>query len=204
MWRLLQLVDSGYPTGGFVHSGGLEATLALGEMTDIGAFVLEAAWQAGHGALPLVRRAHAEPDALAAIDAAADAFLVAEPGNRASRAQGRAFLATSVRAFGLGDLAARARDLAGHLAPLQGAVGAALGMCEADILAVALFSQVRAVVSAAVRLGQLGPIEAQALLAAVPFDRILAAVPPEPIQTAPLVDLCGALHGRLYSRLFQS
>ena len=204
MWRLLQLSDGGYPTGGFVHSGGLEAIAALGELTDIRALVGDAAWQHGHGALPLVRRAHAEPAALADLDAAADAFLVAEPANRASRAQGRALLATSAAAFDLAELTARARPLAGHLAPLQGAVGAALAMSAHETLAFSLFSQVRSLVSAAIRLGQLGPIEAQAVLAAVPFDAVLAAVPPEPIQTAPILDLAGALHGRLYARLFQS
>ena len=95
MWRLLQLSDGGYPTGGFVHSGGLEAIAALGELSDIRALVVDAAWQHGHGALPLVRRAHAEPAALPELDAAADAFLVAEPANRASRAQGRALLEMS-------------------------------------------------------------------------------------------------------------
>ncbi|HZH77778.1 MAG TPA: urease accessory protein UreF, partial [Archangium sp.] len=31
-WRVLQLADSAFPTGGFAHSGGLEAAVQQGEV----------------------------------------------------------------------------------------------------------------------------------------------------------------------------
>ncbi|MFP2912429.1 urease accessory protein UreF, partial [Pyxidicoccus sp. 3LFB2] len=60
-WRVLQLADSGFPTGGFAHSGGLEAAVQAGEVrgaSELRRFVRELLWQAGHGALPLLGAAH--------------------------------------------------------------------------------------------------------------------------------------------------
>ena len=200
MWRLLQLCDSGFPSGGYVHSGGLEAAAALGEVGDLRRFAEDALWAAAHGTLPLVRRAHRAPADAAHVDAAAEAFLLSAVANRASRAQGRALATAAGRAFGIAPLALPH----GHLAPVWGVVGAAAGVGEEETLAAALFAAVRGVVSAAVRLGRSGPLEAQALLAQLPWDAALRAAPDDPIQTAPLIELHGALHDRLYSRLFQS
>src|SRR5262245_23007249 len=97
MWRLLQLSDSGFPMGGFAHSGGLEAACAMGEMKDVRRSVEDAVWAAAHGALPLVRRAWRGD--VEGADAEAEAFLVVPVANRASRAQGRALAATCTTAF---------------------------------------------------------------------------------------------------------
>jgi urease accessory protein len=209
MWRLLQLADGGFPTGGFAHSAGLEAANSLGEVADVDRFVRDAVWQAAHAALPFVRRAWAAPAEIAHVDAEADAFLLGHVANRASRAQGRAFVATCASAFGepaIGKLDddVRAGSLHGHLAPMQGAVGAALGLSREQTLAFALFACARGVTSAAIRLGRMGPLEAQGVLATLPFDAALRAVPDQPMQTAPIAELCGQLHDLLYSRLFQS
>src|SRR5439155_820072 len=66
-WRLWQLADSAFPTGGFAHSAGLEAALQLGEIPDSPAFerfLRDALWQAGQGALPWVSGAHDDPERL--------------------------------------------------------------------------------------------------------------------------------------------
>ena len=91
---------------------------------DLARFAREAIWQAAHGSLPLVRAAFEGELALA--DARAESFLVNHVANRASRTQGRTFLAACARIFDdaavLG-LAARARtrEVSAHLAPVFGA-----------------------------------------------------------------------------------
>ncbi|MEZ4306536.1 MAG: urease accessory UreF family protein [Polyangiaceae bacterium] len=128
---------------------------------------------------------------------------------RASRAQGRAMLATATRAFGGGEIArwdseVRSGALRGHLAPMTGAVCAALGVSLEDTLALSLHGAARGLLSAAVRLGRLGPLEAQRIQAGLPLSELVREVPEEPEQTAPLHEVLGALHDRLYTRLFQS
>src|SRR5512141_1078646 len=102
MWTLLQLADSAFPAGSFAHSAGLEATAQAGEVRGpdgVRRFARDAIWQAGFGALPLVRAAFGELAALPSLDARADAFLANHVANRASRTQGRAFLSTAARVF---------------------------------------------------------------------------------------------------------
>jgi urease accessory protein len=217
-WIALQLADASFPTGGFAHSGGLEATLQAGALEGTGAlahFLDDALWQAGHLTLPYVRSAHEEPTALVGLDWAHDAALRSPVANRASRSQGRAHLDACVRAFGgpeLGALrdAVRAAGSPRHLAPVFGATLAVLGVARDDALQLHLHATARGVVSAAVRLGIAGPGEGQRLQAscAVTQRAVIAACaglePSSQSQTAPLVDLLGAGHDRLYSRLFTS
>ena len=209
VWRLLQLADGAFPAGGFAHSGGLEAAVQLGEAGDIERLVTCALWQSACVALPFVRRAHAAADveAVAAVDAAADVFLLGHVANRASRAQGRALATSAGRAFSsvvpLAEAVASGR-LGGHFAPVLGATAAAVGLGAEDTEVLALHVGARGVLSAAVRLGRIGPFEAQALQARLPFEAARRAIPEEPVQTAPLLEIYGSLHDRLYSRLFQS
>ncbi len=223
-WRVFQLADSAFPAGGFAHSAGLEAATQLGEVTtaeDVRAFLASSLWQVGMQALPFVGAAHdgqASDDALDALlrlDAKHDALLTSHVANRASRTQGRAFVATCSRIFddprllALHD-AVRAKKLAAHFAPVFGATVAILGVSRRDALAVHLHLALRAVASAAVRLGIVGPHEAQRLqdLHAPTLDAVLVAcegiAPDDAAQPAPLLDLFGSVQDRLYSRLFQS
>ena len=217
-YLIWQLVDSGFPAGGFAHSGGLEASVHHGEVHDgvtLCAFARHALAQAGRASLPLVTAAHREPQSLRDLDQLCDAFLVNLVANRASRVQGRALLTSTARSFpradiGLLERQVRREQLCGHYAPVFGAVLNLLGVERLETQRLFLFLIGRGVGSAAVRLGLVGAYEAQELqtLIAADIDDIIAACgqlgPLEISQTAPLIDLCQATHDRLYSRLFQS
>jgi urease accessory protein len=217
-WQILQLADSGFPTGGFAHSAGLEAAVQSGEMPTaerFDAFLHAYLWNVGNAALPFVAAAHDDPADVPALDALVDAFLTSHVANRASRTQGRTFVATCARVFdarAIGDLAARARtgETPAHLAPMFGAALATLAVERHETLAIHLFLALRGVTSAAVRLGVVGPHEAQRLQHRhrETLDSVLARCstlrPAEAATVAPLFDVIGATHDRLYSRLFQS
>ena len=208
-WRFLQLADSAFPTGGFAHSGGLEAAAQAGEVKDLAAFTRAALWQAGHGALPLVHDAWTDPSALPRLDARADRFLANHVANRASRTQGGAFFSTCARVFPA-EAPSVPEGLCMHLAPLWGVAFRALGMSLDETRALFLWSSARGVLSAGVRLGLAGTYEAQRMLVdlAPALDAVAeqcASLGAEDLaQPAPLLDLLHATHDRLHSRLFQS
>ena len=208
-WRLLQLADSAFPAGGFVHSGGLEAALALGEVAGedgVERFAGAALWQAGTFALPFVREAHRAPEAAAALDERCEAAQASHVARRASRAQGRAWLRTCAEAFAI---AAPELPL-GHLPVAFGATARALGLDEDDTLAVHLHVTARGVLSAAVRLGAIGPHAAQraqdrlAGIAAAVQGACAARPLERAAHAAPVQELCATLHDTLPARLFQS
>jgi urease accessory protein len=217
-WLFLQLADSAFPTGGFAHSGGLEAAWQLGEIRGRDGLELYAADSLGHcgrSALPFVTATHAEPGRFAAWDRWYDATLPNPVANRASRALGQGLLTGASAAFGreaigLLKLTVRRDRLAAHLPTVTGAVCAAAGLDQAATRQLFLFLHLRTLVSTAVRLGIVGPLEAQAIqhrLAAVAgaVSTDCAGLLPEDAATsAPLLDLFQGHHDRLYSRLFMS
>ena len=212
-WLVWQLADSAFPSGGFAHSGGLEAARQQGEIDGMEHFVRQVITQCGHGALPLVGAAHAAKADLADLDARCDAFLSNSVANRASRIQGVAFLMAAERAFPpVNTLAASARDqrLAMHYAPLFGAICSVIGVDRRTAQALFLQITCRGVLAAAVRLGVIGSNAAQRLQADLAphlqdtLDRCERLSPVQLSQTAPLIDLWQSMHDRIYSRLFQS
>jgi urease accessory protein len=217
-WRVLQIADSAFPAGAFAHSAGLEAAIQWGEACSadrLDAYVRIQLWNVGNASLPFVAAAYDRAQDVWAIDARIDAFLTSHVANRASRTQGRAFVATCARVFDeppLASLAARARTRAvmAHFAPLFGASLRVLAIERRDALAMHLYLALRGLASAAIRLGVVGPHEAQRLQErhAATLDVVLAECASlresDAATTAPLVDVFGATHDRLYARLFQS
>ena len=213
-----QLIDSGFPSGGFAHSAGLEAAVQHGHVVDAAgvlAFARQSLGQCGRSALPLVRAAHECPEKIAELDELCDVFLSNPVANRASRAQGRALVTAIERTFPAAETAsisARVRGNAssGHLAPTFGALLRVLDVNLTDTQRAFVYITSRAISSSAVRLGLIGSYEGQAIQAALApeLDKVIGEhgglVPRDIAQTAPLIDLFQSTHDRLYSRLFQS
>jgi len=215
-WLLWQLVDSAFPTGGFAHSAGLEAAWQHGEVknrSELVSFVEASLNQLGCAALPFVIAAHSEPNRLEEFDELCDAFTTNHVANRASRAQGKAFLSAVQRIF----LSAKDPQSSclpttqfSHFPCIFGAALSLLDVPQETATRLFCFNHLRGVFAAAVRLNIVGPMEAQSLqhnFSATAKDILKASASltlDEIAQTSPLLDLWQGAQDRLYSRLFQS
>ena len=212
-WRIWQLIDSAFPTGGFAHSSGLEAAWQHGEIrgrTELVAFIETSLDQLGHASLPFVTAAFDVPEKLAGLDQYCDAFMTNHVANRASRAQGRAFLTAVERIFDAEGDRRKAESACAHFAPVFGACLRHLDVSREATTRMFIFNQLRAVLAAAVRLNIVGPMEAQILQHRLSSKAESVRQQCEVLtidqvsQTAPLLDLWQGAQDRLYSRLFQS
>jgi len=225
-WLVWQLMDSSFPIGGFAHSLGLEAAWQHGEVrnrTELVSFIEAGLQQLGHAALPFVMAAFDAPEKLDEFDHLCDAFTTNHVANRASRAQGRAFLTAVERIFPERGVNAASscndesslkrpegRAPFAHFAPVFGACLRGLDVSRETTARMFFFNQLRSVLAAAVRLNIIGPMEAQILQqrAAVKAEEVLIRCQTLTLddlaQTSPLLDLWQGAQDRLYSRLFQS
>ena len=218
-WWVWQWIDSAFPTGGFAHSGGVEAAWqhgAIRSRDDWRGYLVASLDQAGHALLPWVSAAQRDPSRLAELDDWCDAFTTNHVANRASRAQGRALWPAACRMFGearlklLIDAGGVGPDSPGHFAPRFGAVLGVLGLDRLKSQRLFLFAHLRGLLASGVRLGIVGPMEAQSLQFQLSvhgedvLTRCAGLEPEDAAQTQPLHDLWQAAQDRLYSRLFQS
>jgi len=219
------LVDSAFPSGGFAHSGGLEAAVQAGlyrGQDGVSEYARESLRQAASFSVPFLRRAYRGD--LCAADAEFQACVAGNGVARsASLSQGKEFLLAACEAFGeespeIGSILAslRARigrgEIAGHWVVIVGFVGAQLDLTLEDVEQLFMFLVLRGILSAAVRLGEIGTFESQRilfrLLSRGDIEEALIAEhwrdTGDAAQTNPIIDTIQAGHLNLYSRLFRS
>jgi urease accessory protein len=217
----LQLTDSGFPSGLYTLSNGLEGYLQLRVVTaeNLPALVSDLVWAAGTAdgaALVLAHRAVSagDWDRLLETDRRLHSIKVNREQRAASVRTGRQVLDTAAAAFGSTPAARLARLVAnretpGNHAVVVGAVHAGLGVRVQHAVASDLFAFAASCAGALVRLGRIDFRRAQALLGEVRPDLVraagaaLAAQDPRDLHSsAPAADIVSAAHERAEARLF--
>lgn len=209
--RALQLADSGFPSGAFAYSWGLERAAENGHVTraTFGTWLsieMLDRWTE-FDRVVLANAYHAEDPLLA--DAQTDLLFMAEPLRVQSAEAGQAFLSAAAR---LGDPVAdrfRAavldRHTAGHLAVAQGAVYKSMGLGLELALTTSAHAAAQGLVTAAVRLGLVGALEAQTHLSDLHTMLAPMTTPPaldaQPASFAPISEIAmmQPADGRLFA-----
>ena len=211
----LLLADGRLPTGGHVHSAGIESAVADGRVHDVDTladYVHGRLHTTGLTEAALAAAAVVHVGELAALDSEADARVPVPALREASRRLGRQLIRVAGRCWPAPVLA----DLpeAPHQPVALGAVGIAAGIGAADVAAIAVHHAVTTPTQAAVRLLGLDPFAVAALAArlaiagaAVAAEAVAAAEGPItelPARSGPAVEIAAAHHHLLDTRLFAS
>ena len=188
--------------------------------------------------IPYVLAAFRDPLGLMDLDNDLDASTPCTVARRASISQGRALLgvwdkafketartqfseegleaATTIDTFAsdlkVASLSSDPVTVNGHMAPIWGAVGLALGLNLEEAGYLFLLNHAKAVMSAAVRASVMGPYMAQNILSSQTLQELIRSslekvwlMPPEEAgQVVPVIDLWVGRHEMLYSRIFNS
>ncbi|MFB4309403.1 urease accessory protein UreF [Actinomadura sp. GTD37] len=217
----LQLTDSGFPSGLYTLSHGLEGHVQLGavaaeDLRGLVSDLVRAAGTADAAALALAHRAvtAGDWDLLVETDRRLHAIKLNREQRTASVRTGRQVLDTAAPAFGSAPAARLAGLVADGATPgthpvVVGAVHAGLGVPVRDAVASDLYAFAASCAAAAVRLGRIDFRRAQALLREVRPDLVraagaaLAARDPRDLHAStPGADAVAAVHERAEARLF--
>jgi urease accessory protein len=216
----LQLADSAFPIGRFVHSYGLEAWISKnGWAEDDFIELLESTLLEALGPLDGAAVAHAHQAGsigdLLDLDRLLTARKLTPPARLASRSCGRQLAALALVLFddplanefcGL----VRAHRTDGNLAVTEGTVAKALGIGLREAVLLELRATTNAFLSAAIRLGRLPALRAQALLRALAPVIVRAAdealaVPRSGLRTTgPELEIHALAHNRAEGRIFST
>lgn len=224
---LLQLMDSGFPTGAYAFSHGLEGLHGLGIVGDaagveafarthieetLAAIELPAVWHAWHEAT--AGRAD-NLGALVTLDTLLNALKPVPVHRVASTRVGRRFLESAVPLV-TGEMIGRYREMvadgtaSGHHAVTVGIVTAGAGIPAMDATIAFGAASLQGYVAAAVRLGVIGQAAAQAIIRGL-HPALIGAVDAAPQRDldelggySPLIDLAGLRHATIANRLFTS
>ncbi|QTD97064.1 urease accessory protein UreF [Streptomyces cyanogenus] len=219
---LLVLADGRFPAGGHAHSGGAEAAVKAGHITD--AASLEDFCRGRLHTTGLVAAALAAAAVLGAdpagLDAAADARTPSPALRTAARRLGRQLLRAARATWPSAELDALARRFpkGAHQPVVLGLAARAAGLGPEDAAHCAAYESVSGPATATVRLLSLDPFDATGVLArlAPELDRVADAaveaarrVADEgtdalPAASAPLLEVMAELHAAWPVRLFAS
>lgn len=205
---LLALADSRMPTGGHVHSGGVEDAIHHGLLTDadsLRAFLLRRVRTTGLVAAGLAASACAGGDPVR-LDLEADARTPSPAQRAASRAQGRGLLRLARTTWPAADWSALGPRP--HHAVALGVVAAAAELTPHDAALAAVYVTMTGSATAAQRLLALDPgqVAACTLQLAATCDEVADRAVQEglPCASDPLLDLLAERHALREGTLFAS
>lgn len=205
---LLALADSRLPTGGHVHSGGVEEAVSSGLVSDLGtlrAFLVRRITATGLVTASVAAAVHTGSLSYAAADRETDARTPAPAARQASRAQGRGLARLARRVWPERDW--DALGVTPHLAVAAGAVGTAGGMTPEHTALSVVYTTMTGSATAAQRLLALDPGD----VAAITFE--LASLCDRTAELAckeladlsdPLLDVLAQRHAERDRPLFAS
>ncbi len=161
---LLALADSRLPTGGHVHSGGVEEAVTSAMVVDVATlrvFLRRRIATQGLVSASVAAAVHTGSLPVAAADHETDARTPAPAARQASRAQGRGLTRLARRVWPAADW--DALGATPHLAVAAGVVGAASGMTTAHTALSVVYTTMTGSATAAQRLLALDPGDVAAL-----------------------------------------
>lgn len=212
--------DGAFPSGAFAFSYGIEGAIALRPEMGLNDFemliaaMLRQRW-ASCDRVAMLRgfRAGGDLAAIAAIDREVEASTLIEALRTGSRRNGASFLASHARlgqplAIALRE-AAKSGDGLGHIAVMQGAVWAALGLSEGLAQICSGYTAASGVITAAVRLGAIGALQGHSVLQrCLPLiEQLAAADNADDVELSsfvPFLDIAAARHAQADLRLFSN
>ncbi|MFP3986166.1 urease accessory UreF family protein [Streptomyces sp. E11-3] len=219
---LLVLADGRFPAGGHAHSGGAEAAVAAGRVTDaasLAEFCQGRLHTTGLTAAALAAAAALGVDPLE-LDGAADARTPSAALRTAARKLGRQLMRAARATWPSAELdaLAAARPRGAHQPVVLGLAARAAGLGPEDAAYCAAYENLSGPATATVRLLSLDPFDATAVLArlAPEVDRIAdhatnaarraldSGVDALPAASAPLLEISAEAHGGWPVRLFAS
>jgi urease accessory protein len=211
----LLLADGRLPTGGHVHSAGVESAVDDGRIVDVeslGDYLLGRLHTVGLTEAALAAAVVLQPVSVGALDAEADARITVPELRAVSRRLGRQLVRVAGRCWPDPVLATLPDDP--HQPVAFGAVGLAAGLDALTVARIAVHHATTTPAQSAVRLLGLDPFAVAALTASltvegeqVAREAFLAAAGPIedlPARTGPVVEIAAARHASLTTRLFAS
>lgn len=205
---LLALADSRLPTGGHVHSGGIEEAVTSGLVTDLGtlhAFLRRRIATQGLVAASIAAAVNDRSLSVADADRETDARTPSPAARQASRAQGRGLVRLARRVWRASDWTVL--GVTPHLAVAAGAVGAASGMTAQHTALSLVYTTMTGSATAAQRLLALDPGDVAALtfeLSGFCDDTAALACKELADLSDPLLDVLAQRHSERERPLFAS
>jgi len=205
---LLILADSRLPTGGHVHSGGVEEAVTeglVGDLVTLRAFLCRRIRTTGLVSASVAVAVHSGSLPVTRADHEIDARTPAPAARQASRAQGRGLLRLARRVWPAGSW--ETLGTTPHLATVAGAVGAASGLEPEQTGLTVVYTTMTGSATAAQRLLALDPGDVAALtfeLAALCDQTAASACKELADLSDPLLDVLAQRHSQRERPLFAS